>query len=134
MRFCTTAFAAMAFACGTACAAEPMITTIAGGGTTPVANGVAAKQVDLGAVLDIAVDKTGNVYIADSQCFLLKVDTGGLVRVVAGNGQPTDTTTYADNVVATSTPVCPLSVDLDPAGNPVVWSSQRIRKIDVATG
>lgn len=132
MRFSTTAIAAMAFACSAATAAEPTITTYAGGGNTPVANGVPATQANLGGVIDIAVDKTGNVYVASSLCWLLKIDTSGLVRIVAGNGQVT--TNYADNVAATSTPVCPATFAIDPAGNPVVFSSQRIRKIDLATG
>ena len=66
--------------------AQYTISTVAGGGP----NNLAAAQASLGFPASVALDAQGNLYIANSyyEGQVLKVSTGGVVTVVAGNGTP----------------------------------------------
>ena len=80
----------------------------------------------------IAIDGTGNLYIADySNSRVRKVDTSGNISTVAGNG----TRTYAgDGGPATSAQLRPSGVAVDGAGNLYIadYSNWRIRKVDTS--
>jgi len=64
------------------------ITTVAGSGTQGYSgDGAAATSAQLNTPVGLAVDKSGNVYIADvDDSVVRKVSTGGTITTVAGNG------------------------------------------------
>ena len=92
------------------------ISTIAGGGLS-VADGVQATDADLSPVA-IAVDLSGNLYIADSVFGLFRVrrvDTKGIITTVAGGGQCCD---LGDEGAATAAYLAiPYGLALDSVGN-----------------
>jgi len=65
-----------------------IITTVAGNGTWGYSgNGGPADQAKLCYPHDVAVDGSGNIYIADTyNCCIRKVDTSGIITTVAGDG------------------------------------------------
>jgi sugar lactone lactonase YvrE len=68
-------------------ATNGIITLIAGGGTNYPGDGNLATSARLAPVYGLAVDGSGNLFIADSQNNrICKVDTNGILRTVAGNG------------------------------------------------
>lgn len=109
-----------------------VITTIAGTGTgTFGGDNAAATSARVNSPQGVAVDGSGNVYIADtSNNRIRKINTSGTISTVAGNG----TGGYlADNVAATSTRInAPRSVALDSSGNFYIadTSNNRIRKVN----
>jgi len=83
----------------------------------------------------VAVDKAGNIYIADTNNFVVrKVDTSGTITTVAGiAGQVTIIGPAPEGVPATTVPlVSPWAVTVDSAGNLYIteWLGYRIRKVD----
>jgi len=83
----------------------------------------------------VAVDKAGNIYIADTNNFVVrKVDTSGIITTVAGMvGQVTIIGPAPEGVPATTVPlVSPWAVTVDGAGNLYIteWLGYRIRKVD----
>jgi sugar lactone lactonase YvrE len=64
-----------------------IITTVAGGGSDAVTDGAAATAVALNQPWEIAVDGTGNLFIADVGLNqILKVSLAGTISIVAGTG------------------------------------------------
>ena len=63
------------------------ITTVAGNGTFGYSgDGGPATQASLGAPRTVALDSAGDVYIADSSNYVIRmVDTAGIIHTVAGN-------------------------------------------------
>ncbi|MGA2613810.1 MAG: NHL repeat-containing protein [Spirochaetia bacterium] len=107
-----------------------IITTVAGGGTGDLADGSAATSVELSAPSNVAVDSSGNLYIADTNVGrIVKVNTSSVLTIVAGNG----TFGYnGDNIAATSAKLAsPYGVARDSSGNLYIADSlnQRIRKV-----
>jgi sugar lactone lactonase YvrE len=108
------------------------ITTIAGNGTAGYSgDGGPATQANLGSPGAVSVDPSGNVYIGDSNFFVIrKVDTGGIIHTAAGNG------TYGfsgDGGPATSAQITsPTAVVADGSGNFYVADSgnYRVRRVD----
>src|SRR5437762_4789389 len=64
-----------------------VVTTIVGNGTFGYSgDGGPATQASLGAPRSIALDAAGNLYIADTSNFVIRlVDTAGIIHTVAGN-------------------------------------------------
>lgn len=130
--------------------AAGIISTVAGSGTVVASAGTAggfsgdggqATNARLNSPHGVAVDRAGNLYIADTtNNRIRKVDTAGIITTVAGNGN----TTIAglpgfqpgDGGPATSATLTPWDVDLDFAGNLYItdWFNHRIRRVDAATG
>jgi len=108
------------------------ITTVAGNGTAAYSgdDGLAASA-GLAGPRDVAVDSTGNIYIADSSSHRIRrVDTNGVISTVAGNGTPIFS---GDGGFAISASLYfPYGVVLDSLGNIYIAESgsQRIRKVD----
>lgn len=92
-----------------------VITTVAGNGTTTFRDNVDATTGGFGYVGGLAIDGSGNVYVADgSHQRIRRISTGGLLTTVAGDG----TTGYSgDGGQATSASLAaPSDVAFDPAG------------------
>ena len=111
------------------------ITTVAGNGTNAFSgDGGPATSASLNFPEGVAVDGAGNVFIADtSNNRIRKVDTGGTITTVAGNG------TFGfsgDGGPAINAGLeAPDGVALNSSGDILIadTSSQRIRKVDHAT-
>lgn len=64
--------------------ANGILTTVAGGGTSPLFNdGEVATSVQIGASSSVSADPTGNIYI-DRGCSIFRIDRAGLLTRVAG--------------------------------------------------
>ena len=64
-----------------------IITTVAGGGVNPPADGGPATDAQFFYPIDVAADNAGNIYIA-AQSNIFRVSASGIVSNVAGNGIP----------------------------------------------
>ena len=108
-----------------------IITTVVGGGGNGIGDGGGATNANLYWPMGMAVDASGNLFIADSafNC-IRKVDTRGIITTVAGNG------TYAysgDSGPATNASLSnPYGVAVDTSGNLFIADTfnNRIRKVN----
>jgi uncharacterized protein (TIGR03437 family) len=107
-----------------------IITTIAGNGSQGYSgdNGPAANA-QFNGLADLALDSSGNLYIADFYNQAIRMVSHGTIATVAGNG------TYGiggDNLRATSVPLAgPSGVAIDSAGNLYIAEAynNKIRKV-----
>ncbi|MHB8519486.1 MAG: NHL domain-containing protein [Limisphaerales bacterium] len=104
-----------------------IISTVAGGG---VGDGGAATNASLVNASGEAVDRFGNLFIADQvNNRIRKVDTNGIITTVAGNGAPGFS---GDGGPAASASLSSLGgVALDTSGNLFIAANYRIRKVDL---
>ena len=114
-----------------------VITTVAGSSTTGAfgGDGGAATAGQLNTPAGVALDRSGNLYIADrDNRRIRKVDTAGVISTVAGTG----TLGFSgDGGAATAARLSsPSGVVVDWAGNLYIadQDSHRIRKVDTAGG
>ena len=111
-----------------------VITTLAGIGTTGYSgDGGPATSAGLAMPQGVAIDASGNIYIADTgnDC-IRKVDLSGIITTVAGNGTPGYS---GDGLPATSASLnSPQGLALDAFGNIYIadTSNSRIRKVDTS--
>ena len=113
--------------------ANGIITTVAGNGIAGFAgDGGLATLASLSYPFGVAVDASGNLFIADSNNHLIrKVLTSGIITTVAGGG----TVGLGDGGPATSAIVAdPLGIAVDAAGNLFIaeWEDNRIRKVSTS--
>lgn len=118
-------------------AATQVITTIAGNGTFSFGgDGYPATSAELFNPYDVALDGSGNLYIADEQNRRIRrVDAGThIITTVAGNC--TMCLDSGDGGPATSAGIAPLGIAVDNAGNIFLAEPgfQRVRRVDAATG
>ena len=111
-----------------------VITTIAGNGNAGYSgNQGHATGAELHSPAGIAVDATGNLYIAYTGNHVIrKVDTSGVITTIAGNGAEGYS---GDNGAATSATLhAPASVAVDGAGNLYIADSgnNRIREVNTS--
>jgi len=107
------------------------ISTIAGTGSAGFSgDGAAATGAALSAPTSVAIDSSGNLYIADlSNHRIRKVDTDGIITTIAGNGSASFSGDGAD---ATSAALnSPIYVTVDNNGNLYIADrdNHRIRKV-----
>jgi len=118
--------------------ATGIVTTVAG---SPIAGGYAgdggpATAARLNAPVDVAVDKTNNIYIADRNNNVIRKVNGatGIISTVAGN----DTAGYnGDGGPATSAKLNqPYGICIDSSGNLYIAdrSNRRVRRVSALTG
>jgi sugar lactone lactonase YvrE len=110
----------------------PRIETVAGdGGEGFSGDGSVATQARLQHPQDVAVDAAGNLYIADTDNHRVrKVDPGGVITTVAGDGTPGF---GGDGSTATLAQLFqPQGVDVDDSGNLYIADTEnnRIRRVD----
>ncbi|MEO6547417.1 MAG: T9SS type A sorting domain-containing protein [Ferruginibacter sp.] len=111
-----------------------IITTVAGTGTTGfTGDGGPATSATFNAINGVTVDKLGNIFIADSyNNRIRKINVAGIITTVAGNGGAGFTGDWA---AATSAQVYrPVNIAFDTAGDLLITSSYRVRKVTNATG
>ncbi len=111
-----------------------VITTIAGTGTAGyLGKRGPATSIELDDPSGVAVDASGNVYIADSNNSMVrKVNTSGMMSTFAGNGNRGD---YGNNCNAGSAELnSPRGIAVDASGNVYIAEelSQRIRKVNTS--
>src|SRR5437762_15191 len=109
------------------------INTVAGGGA---GDGGDATIANLNSPASVAVDSSGNLYIADlgNERIRKVVAATGIITTVAGNGVPGFA---GDGGAATNASLSgPAGVAVDAGGNLYIaaYSNHRIRKVDAATG
>ena len=114
--------------------AAGIISTFAGNSTAGYGgDGGPATSAELNGPQGIAIDTSGNLYIADiSNERVRKVDTAGIITTVAGNGIPGYT---GDGIPATSAEMdFPWDVATDRKGNFYIsdYNNSRVRKVDTA--
>jgi NHL repeat len=79
---------AVPLCCLTPCSAEVTVSTLAGSGVTGFADGPAARASFM-LPMGVAYDRKGNLYVADGAAQRIRiVQTDGVVRTIAGSGQP----------------------------------------------
>ena len=112
------------------------ISTVAGIGLSANSSGDGgpATSAALATPLGVAVDKSGNIYIADQDGFVVrKVNTQGIITTVAGNG----TFGYSgDGGPATSAQMAsPYGVAVDGSGNIYIadYNNSRVREVSGGT-
>jgi large repetitive protein len=116
-------------------ASSQVITTIAGDGVAAFfGDGVAAISAELNQPWGLAVAIDGSIYIADfKNNYVRKIDGGGKITTVAGNGNSGFTGDQGPARAATLN--SPAGVAVDPAGNLYIADSENsvIRKVSGVT-
>ena len=108
------------------------MTTIAGNGVSgDWGDGGPASAAGLGALYDVAVDKKGNIFLADAfYNKVRKIDKSGIITTIAGTGIAGYN---GDGIAATSALLNkPFAVKVDDTGNVYIGdrSNYRLRKVD----
>ncbi len=104
-----------------------VVTTFAGSGTAGSANGT-GTSAQFNAPLDLAVDGSGNVYVADTgNNEIRKITSAGVVTTLAGQ----TTSGYVDATGSAAKFNAPSGIDVDNSGN--LWvadtGNNRVRKV-----
>ena len=120
-----------ALACVPAMAQQDLISTLIGGGP----NDIPAIQSDLNTPIEVAVDNAGNYYIAacsSVQNRVFKVNTSGLLIVVAGAGPPGFSGDGVSGGAADALLNCPAGIAVDNSGNVYIsdYYNFVVRKVD----
>ena len=121
-----------------------VITTVAGGGTTAsqadgLGDGGPATSAILSGPQSVAVDPSGNLYIADTYHNRVRAVTAssGIISVFAGGGTNAGSDGLGDGGAATSAQLdYPTAVTIDSAGNTFIADAgdNLIRRVDATSG
>ena len=108
--------------------------TVAGTGTAGYSgDGGQATNAELNNPFGVAVDNSGNIYIADLYNYLVrKVDVHGIITTIAGNGH---SAFAGDNGPAVNSGLYPYALATDSAGNLYIADTfnERIRAINMTS-
>ena len=112
------------------------VSTVAGNGTGAYAgDGASATSAQLNNPNAVAVDSSGNLYIADTQNHIIRKVSGGTITLFAGT--PTIQGYAGDNGLAVGAALAsPSGVAVDAAGNVYIsdTGNNLIRRVDKTTG
>ena len=119
---------------------DGIITTFAGNGTASfTGDGGPATNAALNGPQGLAMDSTGNIYIADTQNFRIRrVSPDGIITTFAGNGvfagcDFTRCFAPGDGGIATGAAIYPQGIALDSAGNMYIADGgHRVRKVSTS--
>jgi uncharacterized protein (TIGR03437 family) len=116
------------------CQAQPYtITTVAGKGNSKYAgDGGKATDASFSSPIGVAVDKNGNIFVADNaDCVIREFSVGGNISTVAG--KPAQGCGYSGDGSATGVQLWPASLAADAAGNIYIAepANGRVRKLTV---
>ena len=107
--------------------ANGVITIVAGGGKSGLGDGGPAASAQLKTPYGLAVDSTGNLYIADTGNFRIRQVSNGVITTLAGNGTKGSS---GDGGPPTSAQLDqPTGVAVDGAGNVYIADRLWIRKV-----
>jgi len=120
-------------------AATRKLTTIAGTGESPLPGvseeGKPAKQARLGIVVDLALDREGNLYLVEMDMHRIRrIDKSGNITTVVGTGAPGFSGDGGRANAATINR--PISIAFDRDGNGYIADhlNGRVRRVDARTG
>jgi uncharacterized protein (TIGR03437 family) len=109
------------------------ITTVAGNGASKYAgDGGKATAASFSSPIGVAVDKNGNIFVADNaDCVIREFVAGGNISTVAG--KPAQGCGYSGDGAATGVQLWPASLAVDAAGNIYIAepANGRVRKLTV---
>lgn len=111
-----------------------IITTVAGNGTAGyLADGVQATATRLNKPSGLAIDASGNLYVADQGNFRIrKVDGSGVITTIAGTGTAGP---FVEGSAATSAKINPFGMTMDGSGNIYFTDdSHRVLKLEASSG
>ena len=126
----TLRFLGLLLAIGASVSSAQVITTVAGTSWLPPASGIAAANAPLGGPSGVALDASGNIYIADSADHVVeRISPFGVLTIVAGNGKGAFAGDGGPAVNASLNR--PWSVAIDSSGNLYIADSanNRVRKV-----
>ena len=114
--------------------ASGVISTVAGTGVEGYSgDGAAATAAQLDTPTGVAIDSSGNLYIADSHNHRIRKVSGGIITTIAGTG----TSGFSGDAGAASAAqlALPSGIAVDPSGNVYIADThnQRIREVSSGT-
>ena len=119
-------------------AATGEITTVAGNGSKGSGgNGGPASSAQLDEPAGLAVDSHGNLFIADSENFVIREVSAatGKISIVAGNGTDAEGDSVGDGEQATAAELySPVAVAVDSSGDLFIVDDNVVREVSSATG
>ena len=118
--------------CTISVSAQRIITTVAGSAPMFRGDGGPAIEAGLGRVRGVAVDVSGNLFVADSDnSLILKISTDGSMRVVAGNGIQGQGFSGDGGPAIDASLLDLADVAVDATGNLFIadWLNNRIRRV-----
>jgi hypothetical protein len=101
-------------------------------------DGIAATSAELGLPMGVAVDSSGDIYIADTNNDVIRmVDSAGIISTIAGNAGIGVGNYSGDNGPATAAELSyPVNVTLDGSNHLFIadYGNDRVREIDLSSG
>lgn len=112
------------------------ITTVAGNGVPGFADGAATTAAQFFSPQGLAVDSSGNIYIADVRNNVIRKLSGSTVSTVAGNGTQPPGANGNGGLAINAYLNSPAGVAVDGSGNLFIADAgnSRIQRVDAATG